>query len=139
MLYEDYKDLTVEISILKTDNDMTLIQESDFMLYMQKKKRKIPTSPYLSNMECVNFKGRFEVIAFGVCSSCIITLISSQIHRDAYFYTKISPPPPLLYFRLVISASHSIKMPPSKRSLFFLSKHFFVGFVPRGKHRINNR
>lgn len=40
MLYEDYKDLTVEISILKTDNDMTLIQESDFMLYMQKKKEK---------------------------------------------------------------------------------------------------
>lgn len=51
MLYEDYKDLTVEISILKTDNDMTLIQESDFMLYMQKKRERFSlhlTSPIWS-------------------------------------------------------------------------------------------
>lgn len=48
-------------------------------------------------------------------------------------FTQRFPPLPLLYFRLVISALHSIKMPPSKRSLFFRSKHFFVGFVPKGK------
>lgn len=65
-----------------------IILDRAFMLSMQ----KIATVPYLSNIECMNIKGWFEVIAFSIDSSCCsITLISSWIDKNAYFFTKIFP------------------------------------------------
>lgn len=87
---EDCKEITVETSgsqLWQWCNTSFIIPDGAFMFSVQ----KIAAIPYVSNIECMNIKGWYEVIAFSVDSSCcIITLISSWIYKNA-FYTKIPP------------------------------------------------
>lgn len=60
-------------------------------------------------------------------------------YKNVHFpmgYNIISSPlphtSPLLFFQLVISAYHSFKTLPRKRSLFLPSKHFFAVLLPEG-------
>lgn len=99
--------------------------------------QKIATLLYLSDINCMNIKGWIEVIAFSVEGMCCVTTLNFILNRQKYPLFHKGFPLRLLY--LFISESHIIKMPTYKRSLFFLSKRFFVVYVPRGTRRINNR
>lgn len=91
-IQEDWKKITTETSgsqLWQWRKTLFIIPDGAFMLSMQ----KIATLPYLSNTECMNVKGWFEIIAFSVDSSCcIITPISFWIYKNAYFFTKIFSP-----------------------------------------------